>query len=106
MNSTNPLSKRWLEKQGYFVEILEHWVSFGGKGGVRKDFLGCFDGMALRPPEAPLAWQSTSKSNLSSHKKKITLNANIGLWKGCGGGAVLISWSKVKNKWTPTLFPL
>lgn len=99
MKSTNPMAKKYFEKKGYAVEIEEHWVSFGGKGGVRKDFLECFDGVALRPPEKPIAWQSTIKAEMGRRKKKI-LNSPLGrMWIESGCRAIVLGFVKFENKW-------
>ncbi len=66
------LSLRHLRAEGWTVDVVERWVPSGGPGGgVRKDFLGCIDLIALRGHET-LGVQTTVAGSVSSRLHKMS----------------------------------
>jgi hypothetical protein len=67
----NSKLKRYLESLGYSTTITERWNGFAG---IRQDFDGYLDAIALNPYEEPrtLGIQCTSINNMSSRWHKIT----------------------------------
>jgi len=67
----NKKLKRYLERLGYTTTIVERWNGFAG---VKQDFDGYLDAIALNPDKKPhtLGIQCTSISSISSRWHKIT----------------------------------
>jgi hypothetical protein len=64
--------------------------------GIRKDFLGIIDIIALKPPET-LGVQSCGQ-NYAEHDRKILGKYKEGLlWMQCNNELMLIGWRKVKK---------
>lgn len=94
--SPTQLSKRMLEKEGYLVEITEHWNSFARK---RKDLFDFIDLLAIKK-DAIIGIQTTSASNLSARVKKIQAHPNYPLVKEAGIAIIVHGWKKNKsNRW-------
>ncbi len=73
MSASNTINTKTIEAlraEWPLVEKVEHWVSFGGKGGIRKDLFGFADFVAVRDGFVLLV-QATSWSNVSARVKKI-----------------------------------
>ena len=80
MTSPTERTLKLLRSCGYEAEVVEKWVQFGrGKGGVRKDFLGGIDILAINE-KVTLAVQCTSGSNLSERVKKLIALPKMKRW--------------------------
>lgn len=79
-----------LRKEGYVVEIVEHFNFFSKR---RIDLLGFADILALKPGEI-LAVQTTTRSNTASRINKIQGLAKAKAWTDAGGEIVVHGWSK------------
>lgn len=93
--SLTVLSKRYLEKQRYVVERVEHFNYFTKR---RVDLLGVGDLLALNGKDLLLV-QVTDYSSADKHKKKIEKNQKIKMWLSAGGTFVMHLWKKKKNRW-------
>ena len=114
--SWNTKTVKYLEEVGCLVEMVEHYNGFAG---VRQDFLGFADAIALNPSDKKCkcrAIQITSSSNLSSHWHKVSdpfiadkksgekiynkIRDNLKTWLKCGNGFLIIAWysDKLKDK--------
>ena len=93
MSSPTQRSKKYLEEQGYFVWIVEHWNSFAK---IRQDLWGFADLLAIKPNEI-LAVQTTSGSNVSARVKKINNHENVVKVRQAGIRIHVHGWAKGKN---------
>lgn len=94
--SPSQLSKRELEKQGYLVNITEHWNAFARK---RKDLFDFIDLLAVKEGEV-LGVQATSASNIHARIRKIKDNPNYPIVSKSGIKIAVWGWKKNnKNRW-------
>ena len=106
MTSTTQLSLNYLRKLGYTANIVEHWNSFAH---IRQDLFGFIDIVAIKTGElGVLGVQSTSKSNISTRRRKIESLPEYIVWKGASNRIVIHGWAKSKkrNKWELTEYIL
>jgi hypothetical protein len=91
---------RYLREQGVICEIVERWLSYGGKFGVRKDLFSFIDILCLWPGEGIVGVQSCAGSTHLKHKRKIYEECRelFEEWLKYNGKVKLISWSKKKLK--------
>lgn len=90
-------SMKLLREQGYDVEKVEYWLSFGGKGGVRKDLWGFVDVLAMNDDEV-VGVQVTSRSNMSARVKKARKSQHFRRF--CLHNKFVVhGWDKYKNRW-------
>jgi len=88
-----------LREMGVVADIVERWVQFGpGKGGVRKDFLGIIDVIAICPRRGVVGIQICDGSSFAAHKKKMMESPNAKIWLSSGCDLELWGWRKVKVK--------
>jgi hypothetical protein len=80
---------------GYSVHNTEYWT---GRGGKKRDFLGFGDLMALKPPEAPVAIQATTKQHGPERMRKILSLSTARLWLGCGGRIHLVTVEEIRSE--------
>lgn len=98
------LSLKWLresEEGFHHIEMVEKWQQIPGHpgGGVRQDFAGIIDILALGP-EGTLAVQTTRVSAWSAHVKKMREHPSTRLLLATPGWRVeLHGWAKEKNRW-------
>lgn len=92
--SPTQLSKRQLVKEGYLVEITEHWNAFAR---VRKDLFDFIDLLGVKEGEL-LGIQTTSASNMNARIKKILEHPNYKLIKSTGLRIVVHGWFKNKSR--------
>ncbi len=90
------LSLRELRKQGYLVEVTEHWNPFARK---RKDLFDFIDLIAVKEGVI-LGVQTTTASNMNARIKKIKEHPNYPLVKASGIQVIVEGWKKNKsNRW-------
>ena len=95
MTSLTVLSKRYLEKQGYTVERVEHFNFYSKR---RVDLLGVGDLLALNGSDLLLV-QVTSRGNISHRRKKMRESRKLKLWLSAGGKMVIHGWDKPEHRW-------
>jgi len=95
MRSPTQLTLALLRKRGYECDIAEHFNTWSK---TRKDLFNWIDIVAAGENEI-IGVQCTSRTNASSHRKKILENCEK--WKNAGGKVLLVTWAKVKNRWKP-----
>lgn len=93
-NLNQPTRKR-LEEQGYLVENVEKFNFITKR---KNDLWGFIDFLAINRDDV-LAVQVTSKSNMSSRRKKITEHPNVGMVRMAGIRIELWGFYKEKNRW-------
>ena len=93
-NLNIPTRKR-LTDLGYLVENVEKYNTFSRR---KNDLWGFIDFLAIRRDEV-LAVQVTSKSNMSSRRKKITEHENVGKVREAGIRIELWGFYKEGRKW-------
>jgi hypothetical protein len=93
MSKQSPTSRSLeaLAASGWTAQKVEYWLSFGGKGGIRKDLFGGIDIVAVRPGEV-LGVQATSKSNVSARVKKLLGLPAIKAWVESGAKMEVWGW--------------
>jgi hypothetical protein len=86
-------------EQGYLVGKVEFFNTFAKPFGKRVDLFHIIDLLAIKPGII-LGVQSTSKAQISAHKKKCLVKERINLqsWLEAGGKFVIIGWYKKKKK--------
>ena len=95
-----PAMSRTLElfrDAGYQCEIVERWIP---GAGIRKDFLGCIDMMAMRPGKERIVGVQVFTTAWTEHRRKICEEYPDGadFWLSCGHKLVFIGWRKMKVK--------
>ena len=93
-NLNQPTRKR-LTDLGYLVENVEKYNTFSRR---KNDLWGFIDFLAIRRDEV-LAVQVTSKSNMSSRRKKITEHENVGKVREAGIRIELWGFYKEGRRW-------
>ena len=86
-----------LKKLGWHPWKVEQWISFGGKGGVRRDLWNVADLIAMRPEEPHLLVQVTTSANSVPHLKKLLANPYTKMWLETGGEFEMHSWRKISR---------
>lgn len=108
MAKTSPTQRslKFLRENGYTAQVVERWNSFAK---VRQDLFGFIDIVAINPKMGGvLGVQTTSATNMSSHRKKILENEVAPIWLRGGNRIQLIVWSKKgprgkRKVWTATV---
>jgi hypothetical protein len=95
MSNLSARSAAHLRDLGYLVANVEHYNSFTRR---RHDLFGCIDLLAIGNGET-VAVQTTSKTNLSSRKKKIEESEAYPEMIRSGWRIVLHGWFKENNRW-------
>ena len=85
------LSLKLARKEGYIAEVVEHFIKTKG-GGFKRDLFGFIDILAVHPEHGTLAIQTTSKSNMSSRRKKINESDIYPILKFIGWTIELHGW--------------
>ena len=91
----NQQTRKRLSELGYTIELMERWCSFSRR---KHDGFGFADFIAIRRDEVLLV-QVTSKSNMSSRRKKITEHENVGKVREAGIRIELWGFYKEGRKW-------
>ena len=86
-----------LKAAGYRCEKVERWIP---GAGIRKDFLGCIDIIAIRAKKKKLIGLQVFTTAWMEHKRKICDEYPDGarLWLECGHQLYFIGWRKLKVK--------
>ena len=101
-----------LRKQDITPHLVEKWIHFGDRGGIRKDLFGIIDVLAMSPERGILGVQVCAMSGRAAHMKKLTAEnrENTITWLRSGGKLELHAWRKLKVKrggkamrWTPDI---
>ena len=89
-----------LRKQGMMRQTVEKWVTFGGRGGVRKDLYGIIDVLAVSKERGILGVQVCAMSGRAAHIAKLTVKMceNSITWLRSGGKLEVHAWRKLKLK--------
>lgn len=93
MTSPTKKSLDRLRKDGYLVEITEHW---NPHAGVRNDLWGFCDLLAIKGKEI-IAIQVTSQSNMQARVDKILKHKNYLPVKNSGIKIMVHGWAKGKD---------
>jgi len=93
MDSPTKRSLDKFRKEGYLVEITEHWVP---QAGIRKDLWGFCDLLAVKGTEI-IAIQVTSATNINARVYKIMGNKNFLTIKKSGIKILVQGWLKTNN---------
>jgi hypothetical protein len=91
--TTTQRTIKFLRDRGYTCCVVEKFNAFAGQ---RMDVFGIIDILAIKSGEpGVLGVQSTTCSNLSSHRHKILENKVAKLWLDCGNRLWLVGWHGV-----------
>src|SRR6266853_2691141 len=95
MRSPTARTKRYLEKQGHIVEVVEKWIPIEKHpgGGVRRDLFEVIDILCIQGG-ALLAIQSTSGSNHNARVTKALASPKLKAYLGTDNLFEVWSWSK------------
>jgi hypothetical protein len=99
-----------LRKDGYLAAVVERWNTYAGPPdkkclacgknavGVRQDLFGVFDIIAVHPGlRVTVAVQTTSGSNLSARRRKLTDCGEVLICMAARWKIELHAWSKRAN---------
>jgi hypothetical protein len=96
VSSPTQRSLKYLRDQGFLVAIVEHWNHFAN---IRQDLFGFADILAVHPGRGiTLAVQTTSGSNVSARRTKLTACANVATCLKAGWLIHVHGWAKRKVK--------
>ena len=87
---------KYLRDMGYEAGMVERYLSYAGKFGVRKDLFGIIDIIAMGS-ETIVGVQSCGQS-FREHDRKILASPLAIMWLECGGLLWLVGWRKLKLK--------
>ena len=91
----NQQTRKRLTESGYHVELVETYNAFIRQ---KKDLFGFGDFLAIKKDEVLLG-QVTSRSNMSSRRKKIAESPLVGLVRDANIRIELWGFYKEKNRW-------
>ena len=94
--STNALTKRWAESQGWLVATVQQYF-----GGRRHDLFGVADSLILRPGHRPLLAQNCSYGSLKAHRDDFSTPETwevIQRLHSSGVSVCLLEWRQKKAK--------
>jgi len=91
----NQQTRKRLTESGYRVELVETYDAFIRQ---KKDLFGFGDFLAIKKDEVLLV-QVTSRSNMSSRRKKIAESPLVGLVRDANIRIELWGFYKEKNRW-------
>ena len=93
--SPTELSLREMRKRGYRCQVVEHYHFYAKK---RIDLFGIIDIVCIGRGKT-VGLQTTSYSNISSHRKKIIECEARRDWIGDGNRILLHGWKKKEGRW-------
>lgn len=90
----NARTKRYYEKLGFKVWIVEYWSPFPKPWGKRHDLFGIFDLVVLKPGEI---WgvQATTNTHTADRIAKIKASPAYKAWLDSGGKIAVVGWAKM-----------
>lgn len=94
------LTREYYSNLGYSVTKVEGWKIYPELR--RCDFLGIYDYLAFNDHEI-LAIQTTTKSNMSSRRKKMLTAKSFARWTKGNRRSILIVWHKERGRWKETV---
>jgi len=109
MTSPTQRTKRYLEKDGYTVGIVEKFNRFAGPHGIRQDLFGFGDAIAMKPGQGHVIMvQACAGGSHPARRTKILAETRALTWLRAGQAILLISWSKrgkrnERKLWQPRL---
>jgi hypothetical protein len=79
MPSPTARTLAYLRRRGYTAGVVERFIAGVGEHGqgIRRDFLGCIDLIAVKPGSPILGVQATSISNVSARLAKAKATAEV-----------------------------
>ncbi len=104
----------WLRAAGWVADKSEQWVSFGRRGGIRRDLFGFIDVVAVSI-DGTLGVQVTDGAHLAEHREKIDACPNVPPWVAAGNRVILVGWRQVvarnkdgskskRKRWSPRVY--
>lgn len=97
MSSPTIRSKAEIARRGGTCGVVEKWVTVPTHpaGGVRIDFLGCIDLLAVFPPaQGILGVQACAGSSHAARRTKALEEPRLAAWLEAGGRFEVWSWAK------------
>jgi hypothetical protein len=87
----------YLRKCGYVADVVERFIA---AAGVRKDFLGCIDIVAVsRREPGVLAIQATTLANVSARLTKARSRPELKAWLKAGATFEVWGWALRAGRW-------
>lgn len=96
MSSPTARSLARLRADGYTAAVVERWLPHAG---VRKDFLGCIDILAVKPGEPVLGIQATSADHVAHRLAKARALPELAVWLRAGCAFQVWGWAKKGQRW-------
>lgn len=90
------VTKRWCERHGWIVGLVERYVSFSR---TRHDLFGFIDYMAIDPAGRTLALQVTRRSVMAHRYRKIEVSENVDRVLAAGWLVEVWGWDKRDGRW-------
>jgi len=93
--ATTQLTTKWLERNGWNVDVVERWVSIPGgmRPGYHRDLYGCIDVVALKVGQMGLLGvQTTSYSHRWDRRSKLLAEDSMRLWVMSGCKLWVVGW--------------
>jgi hypothetical protein len=98
-----------LKEQGFNYDIVERFKQHAGPFGIRQDFLGIIDLIAITPGRI-IGVQCCGQSGFAAHDRTISDSEMSLEWLKAGGELELWAWRKLKKKrggkaiyWSPRI---
>jgi len=87
-------SLKYLREQGYFAQVVEHWVP---GANIRRDLFGGIDIVALRADrQGILGVQTTTRNNARARVQKILGIMELDAWMRAGNRIEVHGWDGPK----------
>jgi hypothetical protein len=101
MPSPTARTLAYLRRQGFTAGVVERFIAgVGERGqGIRRDFLGCIDLIAVKPGCPILGVQATSVGNLAARLKKARGVRELRAWLDAGAAFQVWGWAKSRGRW-------
>ena len=97
-----------LRRRGYVAGVVERFIAGAGERGqgIRRDFLGCIDIIAVKTGSPILGVQATSVANVSSRVAKARKIPELRVWLATGAAFQVWGWVKRRGRWHPKIVEL
>ena len=101
MASPNALTLDRLRREGYAAGVVERFIAGAGENGqgIRVDFLGCIDIIAVKPGVPVLAVQCTSLAHVGDRLAKARGKPELRTWLAAGAVFQVWGWAKRPEGW-------